>query len=227
MNKNTFEISIDKNNFDNENYHYEKRILQFFSGGADSTYLLLQNLRCNRKVTATYVNIVNNQAKPEREEIARKLLKEDIDVFCNYFHCPKPVYLEDHSIEVHYALSRCGAPQQIIFGMFALLMGRDFDEIHLGVVLGDSMRGVRFYDDLVEAYRSKFRNKMPEIKYPIEDVSKESIYLTLKGYDKLLGTNFIKHITVCESVDKPCGKIKICSPCKTQQEVFKRLKWVK
>ena len=213
-----------KANFNNKNY--DKSILQFFSGGADSLYLLLQNLRCNHKVTLTYVNITNNVKKPEREKQARNLLKEDIAKFCKYFNCIGPEFLKDHSITVNYALSRCPAPQQIIFAMTALLIGRSFDEIQMGVVLGDSMRGSNLNKDFVEAYRKNLSGYFPDILYPIEDVSKETIYLTLQGYDKLLGTQFLNHITVCEKVNKPCGKVKECMPCKTQQRVFKRLKWI-
>lgn len=220
-------INFDKNdNIQPEPANYDKSILQFFSGGADGTFLLLQNLRCNHKVTLTYVNITNNGKKPEREKEARNLLKDDIEKFCEYFNCIKPIYMKDHSITVNYPLSRCNAPQQIIFGMFALLMGRGYDEIHMGVVLGDSMRGVNLNSDLVEVYNKNISGFIPDIKYPIADISKEVIYLTLQGYDNLLGTKFLEHITVCENIDKLCGKDKECMPCKTQQEVFKRLKWV-
>ncbi|MCL2675076.1 MAG: hypothetical protein FWE84_00560 [Firmicutes bacterium] len=133
----------------------------------------------------------------------------------------------DHSISVKgESFGRCPAPQQIIFGMFALLTGSGFDEVHMGVVLGDSMYGSTFNEKLVEVCRNAFIPRFPKIFYPIQEVCKEAIYLTLQGYDELIGTNFIKNLTCCESVKTPCDKIKECQPCKTQLEVFKRLKWV-
>lgn len=211
----------------NEERDSGKNILQLWSGGADSTYLLLQNLLCGHNVTATYMNIRNNHTKCLREQSARMLLQKDIERFCDYFHCHTPTYLPDHEICVNgESFGFCPAPQQIIFAMTSLLIGYGFDEIHLGVVQGDSMCGSSLNKDFVEVYKNHFYRIFPDIKYPIENISKETIYLTLQGYDKLLGTNFLQHITVCESIDKPCGKVKKCLPCKTQQEVFKRLKWV-
>lgn len=207
--------------------HNGKSVLQFWSGGADSTYLVLQNLMAGNSLTLTYVDIVNNATKVERERRARELLKKDIEIFCAYFKCQKPDYMDEHSINVNYPLCRCHAPQQIIFGAFALLIGAYFDEVQMGVVVGDSMQGVSLNQDFVKIYHNHFSENFPPITYPLESVSKEAIYLTLRGYDDLLGTKFLRHITVCESVKKPCGKVKSCQPCQTQQKVFKRLKWVK
>lgn len=213
---------------ENEQRDSGVNVLQFWSGGADSTYLFLQNLLCGHNVTATYVNIRNNRTKCTREQNARKLLRKDIAKFCDYFHCQKPTYLPDHDILVKgESFVHCPAPQQIIFAMFALLIGRTYDTITFGVVNGDSMQGSTLNKDFLEAYTKHFLGKFPTITYPIENVSKEAIYLTLQGYDKTIGTNFLKHITVCESTDDPCGKVKQCLPCRTQQAVFKRLKWVK
>lgn len=204
-----------------------KSVLQFWSGGADSTYLALQNLMAGHSVTLTYVDIVNNATKVERENKARELLKKDIDIFCDYFKCQTPIYMEGHSIFVNYPLSNCRAPQQIIFAMFALLMGGYYSEVQMGVVCGDSMQGVPLNQEVVKVYRDIIDYDFPPIKYPLEYVSKEAIYLTLRGYDNLLGTKFLQHITVCESDNKqPCAKKKLCHPCKVQERVFRRLKWI-
>ena len=213
---------------ENEERTSGKNVLQFWSGGADSTYLFLQNLLCGHKVTTTYVNIMNNRTKSTREKTARKLLQKDIEKFCKHFHCQTPIYLPDHGIVVEGdSFGLCPAPQQIIFALFCLLIGKSYDTITLGVVNGDSMQGSTLNKDFLAAYKKSFYGVFPDITYPIESVSKETIYLALQGYDRTLGTNFIKHITVCESIDKPCGKVKKCLPCQTQREVFKRLKWVK
>lgn len=220
--------SNDNQHNDQEVAESGKNVLQFWSGGADSTYLLLQNLLCGHSVTTTYVQILNNRKKVDREIDARNLLADDISIFCDYFKCPKPIHLPDHEINiVGESFGDCPAPQQIIYAMFALLIGRGFDEIQIAVVNGDSMCGSPLNKDFVEVYRSNFHRRFPNVTYPIEEVSKETIYLTLQGYDKLLGTNFVKHITVCEKTDEPCGNEKECHPCQTQYEVFKRLKWIK
>lgn len=220
-------MAIVINPTENETHRRGRKILQFWSGGADSTYLLLQNLLCGYDITTAYVSIKNNKTKCDREQKARNLLRKDIEKFCKHFHCQKPLYLPDQEICVlGDSFGYCPAPQQIIFAMFCFLIGNDYDEIMLGVVNGDSMQGSTFNKDLLRAYKKTFSGKFPDITYPIEKVSKEMEYLTLKGFDDTLGTEFIKHLTVCESVDKPCGKKKLCTPCRTQQRVFKRLKWI-
>lgn len=212
---------------DLDDYKDSKRILLFLSGGADSLYLLLQDLRCNYTVVATYVEIANNRDKVAREQTALSLLKEDIIIFCNYFKCKRPLFLGSQSIHiVGDSFGRCAAKQQIIFAMFSLLLGHGFDEVQMGIVQGDSMCGSTFNEAVAKAYKDHFlTGQLPKITYPIEEVSKEAEYLTLKGYDDLLGTHFIEHITCCEKIDKPCGKVKECMPCQTQEAVFKRLKW--
>ena len=209
-------------------FNKEDSVLQFWSGGADSTYLLLQNLMCKRNVTCVYVSIINNRKKCEREAAAREKLKEDIKIFCKHFNCPEPRYYPDSAIRVSgKSFNLCPMPQQIMFAMFSLLLGNDFGEIQMGVVLGDSIRGVHLNEAIVDAYKESTFHQFRPITYPIEDVSKEAIYLTLKGYDDTLGTDFIGHLTCCEQVDKPCGEKKKCHPCRTQAEVFRRLKWKK
>ena len=206
----------------------EKKVLQFWTGGADSTYLLLQNLRCQYNVTCVYVSILNNRKKCDREAAARAKLKEDVKIFCKYFVCPEPQYYPDSSIAIYgESFTDCPMPQQIMFAMFSLLIGNDFEEIQMGVVLGDSMRGVHFNEAIVDAYKESTFHPFPPITYPIEDVSKEAIYLTLKGYDDVLGTDFIGHLTCCEQVEEPCGEKKKCHPCLKQAEVFHNLKWDK
>ena len=210
-----------------ENYHRNKRVLQFWSGGADSTYLLLQNLMAGNDLTLTYVDILNNKTKVDRERDARELLKNDIKVFCEHFNCAYPKFMRDHIIRVFGStFESCNAPQAVIFAMFSLLVGKGYDEIQMGIVVGDSMRGKTLNQEFAEVFKSQFDTYFPKISYPIEDVSKEAIYLTLKGYDDVLGTNFLGHITVCENLYEPCGDKKECTPCQTQQKVFENLKWV-
>lgn len=216
------------NSVDLEDYENSKKVLLFLSGGADSLYLLLQDLLCNYTVVVTYVEIKNNRDKVKREQAAIKLLKEDIIKFCDYFKCKRPLFLGNQSIHIlGNSFGQCAAKQQIIFAMFSLLLGHGYDEVQMGVVQGDSMCGSRFNEAVAQVYKDHFlTGRFPKITYSIEEVSKCAEYTLLKGYDDLLGTHFIEHITCCESVDKPCGEVKKCHPCKTQEAVFKRLKWV-
>ena len=74
-------------------------------------------------MTATYVDIINNVQKSDRERHARELLKKDISKFCKYFDCEEPKYIPDHSISVKgETFGNCPAPQQIIFAMFSMLI---------------------------------------------------------------------------------------------------------
>lgn len=223
------ELDFKTTQLDLDDYKNSKKVLVFLSGGCDSLYLLLQDLLCGYTVVATYVEIKNNRNKVKREQTALKLLQNDIKKFCDYFKCKAPLFYGTQSIHIlGQSFGRCAAPQQVIFAMFSILLGHGFDEVQMGIVQGDSMCENKFNNDVAHAYQQNFYSKgFPHITYPIEQVSKEAEYLTLKGYDELLGTHFIQHLVCCESIDKPCGKVKKCLPCKTQHEVFKRLKWIK
>lgn len=213
-----------------------KRILQFWSGGADSTYLLLQNLRCKYHIECAYIEIKNNQEKTKREKQAMELLKGDIEKFCDYFDLLKPKYLEPCSINIEFAREMPVAPQQVTFATFSLLLGRDYDEVQLGIVLGDDSRGATLFEDMRNSYLNMVGDilsdeQFPHVVMPIADTSKEVIYLTLKGYDEAIGTDFINHLTCCEApTEEVCGKndySSLCKPCKTRLQVYKNLGWYK
>lgn len=206
------------------------RILQFWSGGADSTYLLLQNLRCGYDVDCVYIMIADNPVKTQRELKAQELLKKDIDKFCQHFGAPHPTYLENSRIDIYFP-GHIQACQQITFAAFASMLGQcEYDEVHLGIVLGDSAHGTDLFQDFSNAVTKAVNLDcpMPVIKKPIEDVSKEAIYLTLKGYDDALGTQFLKHITSCEHDGRVCNlkKGRLCEPCAARRRVFENLGWI-
>lgn len=200
-----------------------KKVLLFWSGGADSTYLLLQDLRAGYEVHVVYVSILNNKLKTKRELAAIKALKQDIKKFCNFFKIALPYYEENASINIPFVYMAPNAAQEIIFISCAILLGQGFDEIHRGIVLGDSSRDCTLAKEWLDCYNNTV-DTTPNIVKPLVDVSKESIYLTLKGYDDSLNTNFINHITCCENneVDDNCG---LCIPCNTKIQVYKNLGW--
>ncbi|MCM1322906.1 MAG: hypothetical protein NC218_01835 [Acetobacter sp.] len=203
-----------------------KNILQFWSGGADSTYLLLQNLLAGNKVTATYIQIRNNANKTQREEEALQRLKDDVRWFCKHFGCAEPEYLNSSSIDIWFNQTPY-ATQETVFTMFAILLGDGYDEVHRGIVVGDDGNGSVFPNKCIDLYCESYGVETPHIETPLQDISKETIYLTLKGYDEVCGTNFLQHITVCEADGSPCDEHtkQLCKPCRTQAEVFKRLGW--
>ena len=207
-----------------------KKVLQFWSGGADSTYLLLQNLLNGCEVTRVYIKIENNPEKTKRELQAQKLLEKDIVKFCKHFNIKPPEGVNENSIAFGYR-EYPRASQQIVFAAFSLLLGRGYDEIQTAVVKNDWNAKFTFYEDIIRSYKKVIKNddnSFPEITMPLKDVWKEHVYLALQGYDKLLKTNFLEHLTCCEYddvceclLDNPAGQL--CEPCQLQQEVFKRI----
>ncbi len=202
------------------------KILQFWSGGADSTYLLLQNLAAGDEVTCTYIDIENNEFKTKRELVAQEKLKGDIEKFCTHFKFSIPTYNQVNRIDI-YPDEVMNGTQHIVLSMFALLLSNGYDEVHLGIVHGDDAEELTFSKNLVRLYRKEI-GKCCNIVTPINKVSKEAVYLTLKGYDDCIGTHFIEHITCCEGIEEEvCRGDYLCRPCSTQRKVFSRLGWIK
>lgn len=215
-----------------------KNILQFWSGGADSTYLLLQNLLAGHSITCTYININNNENKTKREDNARAYLKADIKKFCNYFNIEVPTYADESSIYINSPAQPVVGPQQVTFAMFGILLGQGFDEVQLGVVKGDDSQDLKFAEKLTKVYTQEFGEFLscpcPKITMPIKEISKEIVYITLHGYDQVIGTNFIQHITCCEADSEfecSCSKSdfpnSLCKPCFTQYKILHKLGWLK
>lgn len=213
-----------------------KKILQFWSGGADSTYLLLQNLRCGYDVSTVYIEIQNNVEKTQREHKAMTALLQDIYIFCKALNLKLPYQIEDSSIIINAPYFNPKAPQQVTFAAFALMLGLGFDEVHLGVVDGDSAKDTPLFDGFRQAYLSSVLfedgdQPCPKILMPLKDVNKDVIYITLASYDKLYGTQFLRHITCCEGTREStciehdvCGNHKgYCEPCSKQIEVLERI----
>ena len=208
-----------------------KNIIQFWSGGADSTYLLLQNLKAGHKVTVSYIDIDNNKDKTNREHLAIKKLKKDISIFCKHYNLEKPFYTKPSHVLINHPFNKTYCyPQDIVFSMFCTFIEKDYDEIHFGKVLGDEHLDAKlqFFNDVMKANVNFIQScgetnvSYPKIRFPIRDVSKLAIYSLLSTYDKILNTNFINNITVCENDNKGdrCG---CCEPCQKQKKILSEL----
>lgn len=202
-------------------------VLLFWSGGAKSTYLLLQDLIAGHSVTCTYVTVVNAGEVSAREKQACTLLREDIKKFCEHFQCEEPYYRPDHVLHAQISLQGCKAPESTILTMFALLTGAGYDDIQLGNNAIYSFDNTQRWNDLLtEVYRRKYDDNFPNITRPNIEVSLEQIYLTLKGYDDLLGTHFIEHVTSCSRIHGACDANDKCPSCEMREFTFERLGWI-
>lgn len=209
---------------DNSKRERGKIVLQFWNGGANSTYLLLQNLLCGNSVVLNYVENLHNLAKRQREIDAQESLKKDIAIFCEYYDCLMPTYSDNSEI---FALTdfynQSLYTQQIIISLFSLIVGKEFDEVQIGNSFGHC--ATDFHKELIELC-NKYFGASSHVTFPLENASKDTIYLTLQSYDKLLGTKFIQHITVCDNLDEQCGRTLKCWSCIDQHMLFHRLKWI-
>lgn len=209
-----------------------KTVLQFWNGGANSTYLLLQNLLSGNELFLHYIDIPYQKAKRDREIAAQLSLKEDIKKFCEYFNCRLPQYAKNSKINVFsdlfddYHLSQ---PLAIMSIALSLSIKEDFDEIHLGNSCENYATITQ--QKLIKAYGFAYRVDS-DILFPLDNVSKETVYLTLKSYDELLGTKFLEHISVCDNEFNECDTSYYCDDCKKmfcceacieREKIFKNL----
>ena len=109
--------------------------------------------------------------------------------------------------------------------MFALLDGSYYDDIQIGKTRSSFQPTYHWLDNLTELYRHEYDDKFPDITLPLMEVGLEQIYLTLRSYDDLLGTNFVEHVTSCYNEHELCKPDNLCNSCDERNEIFKQLGW--
>ena len=194
-----------------------KRILIVWSGGYDSTCLLIDSLELGYDVYTVYFSIQNNKQKSIKEIKRRKYIK-------SVLRCRYGYEFTDRVIRVPYIQinSVClSQPSLWIYGIISFLWkNHSLDEVQLGYIKSDDFWHVRYYiDDLYHIlYKSMdIKVDLPPLTYPLEWVNKEDIIKRLR-----LSYEDISNLTwLCEGESKSymmCGK---CSTCLTNIKKIK------
>ena len=177
-----------------------------WSGGLDSTALILRLVNEGHRVEALYTNL-NNSAQDARQ------LKAVQRMHKLYFH---KHHVDLNIVEGCSAGVAGGNPillQQIVYHMFNIIRFVSYHEyVAMGFVMNDD--AISFLDDIKTIYNSYnvISNKpLPELVFPLVKVKKHMLYSELP--DQLR-----KYITWCENDGKDkCG---VCPSCKRMSEVI-------
>ena len=164
-----------------------KCILLSYSGGRDSTYLLLKNLEDGYKVEVQY-NVFN----PSDDKL--RILNEFIFLW-NILHIakryPNRILLNYRNVNDMCCTNMILSQQP--FNVYSLVTGMrdnvEIKECQMGLISGDC--GISFIDELKSLYRSgaKFShyyrkyNKIPPLKFPLMKMDKFDIIFKLEKSD--------------------------------------------
>ena len=185
--------------------------LLVWSGGLDSTSILLDHAEKRIPIDTIYISLENNEVKSKREIEARSKIKEILktEFFYNF---------EDHEIKINAlrfdgnsSLSILSQAPIWILSLLGFGKTREYDEILFGYVRGDDFW--HYKHNFIKAFKYLWLcdSKIPELKYPLEWNFKDTllpVYKTNHVFEKIFDL-----ITTCESNgdEDNCGN---CDPCK-------------
>lgn len=174
-----------------------------WSGGLDSTYLIEYLLKEGHKVTAAYIEILNNTNKTARELAA---IEKMHPYFTSTFGDSKFSYRGNvMSMDIKYYTSNVVLPQIFAWTSVWYVVPAECDYIAIGYVMGDC--AISFLDEIKASFNGNagLLHKHIPVTFPLTKHDKldiwSRVHLTLR-----------EHVTWCEDemIDK-CGK---CSSCK-------------
>ena len=191
-----------------------KNILIPWSGGMDSTYLMLESLKNNH--TTYYTTLDGGQAwltgYAERKAV-QALRRQLVELF------PERTIIRVHSeLEVNFSQTSCPFKQlpAWLFHVLGLLGKYKFDEIWLGYVMGDDAAYTLGYleqawEPLVKALYGPYY-VIPKLMMPIAITRKTTIYSVLTEHGLLENTWHceLAQPTEVEGEYAPCG---LCPSC--------------
>lgn len=185
------------------------KIFAFWTGGMDSTAMILRLLAAGHEVHAGYVEIMNNPEKTKRERAAIQNLLPKIQERYPEFVLVERVAKTECSVgPVHYPSFK----QLPSFVFAAVQYAGGYDQIALGYVMNDDE--ISFLSEIRELFETSFRLtiqsdiKIPEIIFPMTKTSKHEIHNDLG--------ELFEFVTWCEEENLPeghrnCGE---CTPCR-------------
>ena len=196
--------------------------LVLWSGGLDSTAILLYYLKEKIPFETVYINLDNNRVKAKEEKKARKKILKALE---NYY----AVKITDHEVKFSSInFSHKHTLAQPLIWMFGLLqvIHENIDTVNLGYVEGDCFWHIkhnfeRAFWHLKRVMDNKFK-KFPTLHYPFEWFGKKD--LVDYHYSDEIGKYVFGMLWVCEDVmedSSQCGK---CTPCTRFKEIDKYFK---
>ena len=197
--------------------------LVLWSGGLDSTAIILHYLKKNIPFETVYMNLENNSDKVREEKRTRKKIMKALE------HHYK-VKITDYEIKLatpnfKYDKPLAAQPLLWMFGIMQSIHGK-YDNVNLGYLREDCFWHIKH--NFEEAYWHLKRvldnnfEKLPLLHYPLEWHTKNGVID--QYYSDEIGKYIFPMIWVCEHVTEPsiqCGK---CAPCERFKDVKKYFK---
>jgi 7-cyano-7-deazaguanine synthase in queuosine biosynthesis len=215
----------------------KKNILQSISGGFDSTYLLLKNLKNDDVVYPVYISAKN--INPIKQHIELHVVIDLITNLQKQFSNLKDLKLVPVSMKT---ISGLYSDQPILWllGLFYEAKKRDiYDEVHIGYIMGDIAVSLlaemhRFWKSLFSFSLAFEPYTVPELCFPLVKYPKEYIIDSLEytHRDIALGCWTCERPQIIkqkqrrndggeiEAFIEPCGE---CTPCKKLKSVSESL----
>lgn len=201
-----------------------KKVAILWTGGLDSTYLIIKNLLLGNTIYLYYVDIVNNKDNMKAEDTARNKLLKDIKKICNNIDIKGII---SNNVEKLISIELLQGqdypfPQVPLFFPAVLSLIFSFDEIQLGYVYNDYECVKEFTTNLQNIYKNyidlslikgSYDNNIAELKFPLIEVTKQEEILFFERLDSKYKTHFLKNIIHCEDVKSIKGTLSNCNEC--------------
>lgn len=182
----------------------KRRVLLLWSGGLDSTALMLRYLQAGWAVDALPVVFKNSYAKNEREQTARD------GMFKEYFSKYDVTVLS--SPEVSFPeIGNIPFTQLTVWVNAAIMSLRigHHDEVAISYVMNDD--AISFLADIQALWKAHkpffaYAGVLPPLKFPLSKARKQDLYSEMPP-------TIFQHVTWCESAFGAdfCG---LCGPCR-------------
>jgi hypothetical protein len=185
-----------------------KKVFVLWSGGVDSTALIIHLLNAGYQVTAGRITIQNNEQQTRKEVAAINKMIPIITSFYPRFTSFYPRFTYTGSVSdicINGSVNNV-LLQQVPMFLTVIYQLREYDEFAMGYVMNDD--AVSFVPDIINIYNSykPLVQHLPTITFPLLKEKKTDIYYILPESLKPL-------VVWCESTcidDAPCGHCHSC-----------------
>jgi len=194
-----------------------KNILCLWSGGIDSTCMVLEYLRKGYHVDCCYVKLHNNVVKTRMELQAIDFIYNDLQ---KIFERKITKNQNTFDIDLHYTGDTKLKQFPIWLNCLINAIHINHDMVAMGYIMNDD--AISYLEEFKKVYYSYsflFDNNIPEIEFPLSKVKKREIFSAVP-------IEIAKKTVFCETpfeeegeIYKPCGS---CETCEKRRYYEKR-----